>query len=119
MGFPALGIDVFADPSILKTVGALYASCVAWTMLYDTIYAHMDVKDDAQAGIKSIALRHQDQSKHVLSALAVAQVALLATSGLAAGAGPMFYLGSCGFATTTLSLMIWKVELQKVSSCWW
>lgn len=119
MGFPALGVDVLTDSSAMTAVTALYASCVSWTVLYDMIYAHMDIKDDAKVGIKSIALRHEKETKGVLSALAFVQLGFLAAAGSAIEAGPMFYLGSCGSAAATLALMIWKVRLKEVSSCWW
>ena len=119
LGFPALGVDLLADAAALKAVAALYASCVSWTVLYDMIYAHMDIKDDAKVGIKSIALRHEKETKAVLSGLAVVQIGLLATAGIAAGVGPAFFVGSCGSAAATLGLMIWKVKLKELSSCWW
>ena len=34
---------------------ALYLSGIAWTLFYDTIYAHQDTKDDALIGVKSTA----------------------------------------------------------------
>ena len=119
MGFPALGIDVLADAAALKGVAALYASCVSWTVLYDMIYAHMDIKDDAQVGIKSIALRHEKETKVVLSGLAVIQIGLLAMAGAMVGASPVFFVGSCGSAAVTLGAMIWSVRLKEVSNCWW
>lgn len=119
MGFPALGIDPLADHAVVKAVGSLYASCISWTVLYDMIYAHMDLKDDAKIGIKSIALRHENQTKLVLSGLAATQIVLLALAGSAINAGPLFFVGSCGSAAITLGLMIWKVELREASSCWW
>lgn len=42
---------------------ALYAAGIAWTLGYDTIYAHQDKEDDARIGVKSTALRLGDQSK--------------------------------------------------------
>lgn len=119
MGFPALGVDVLADSAAMTSVVTLYVSCVSWTVLYDMIYAHMDIKDDAKVGIKSIALRHEKETKGILSALALVQLGFLAAAGSAIDAGPMFYLGSCGSAAVTLGLMIWKVRLKEVSSCWW
>lgn len=119
MGFPALGIDLLADPIALQATAALYASCVSWTVLYDMIYAHMDIKDDAKVGIKSIALRHDKETKTVLSGLAVVQVILLAVAGAMAGASPVYFMGTCGSAAASLGLMIWKVKLKDVSSCWW
>ncbi|KAJ5323014.1 hypothetical protein N7452_011303 [Penicillium brevicompactum] len=119
MGFPALGVDLLANHDALMAAGALYTSCIAWTVLYDMIYAHMDIKDDVAAGIKSIALRHEHNTKAVLSGLAVTQVSLLAAAGVAAGAGPVFFVGSCGSAVLSLGLMIWKVQLKSVKNCWW
>lgn len=78
----------------------------------------MDARDDVKAGIKSIALAH-DQSKRLLVGLAAVQVGLLAAAGLAAGAGPAFFVGSCGGAVVTLGYMIRKVNLRSVKDCWW
>jgi 4-hydroxybenzoate polyprenyltransferase len=119
MGFPALGIDLLADQSVLVAVTALYASCVAWTVNYDMIYAHMDIKDDVSAGIKSIAIRHEHNTRAVLSGLSVVQVGFLAVAGYFAGAGPVFFIGSCGGAAVTLGTMIWRVRLKEVKNCWW
>ncbi|PVH89377.1 4-hydroxybenzoate polyprenyl transferase [Cadophora sp. DSE1049] len=119
MGFPALGVDLLQNSAALTAAGFLYASNIAWTVLYDMIYAHMDIKDDAKAGIKSIALRHDAQTKQILSGLAVVQIGLLAAAGVAAGAGPVFFVGSCGGAAITLAVMIKKVNLKSVKDCWW
>lgn len=119
MGFPALGVDLLSNTSALTAAGCLYASNVAWTVLYDMIYAHMDIKDDAKAGIKSIALKHDAETKQVLTGLAAVQISLLAAAGYAAGAGPAFFLGSCGGAVVTLGYMVRRVNLKSVKDCWW
>ena len=119
MGFPALDVDLLTNTAALEAASALYASCISWTVLYDMIYAHMDIKDDAKAGIKSIALKHDKETKAVLSGLAIMQIGLLATAGMAVGASPVFFVGSCGSAAATLGLMIWKVRLKEVGNCWW
>ncbi|OAL32839.1 4-hydroxybenzoate polyprenyl transferase [Fonsecaea nubica] len=87
MGFPALGIDLVSNPEALAAAAALYASCVAWTLSYDMIYAYMDIKDDVKVGIKSIAQAHQHNSKTALGVFSAAQIGLLATAGYFAGAG--------------------------------
>jgi 4-hydroxybenzoate polyprenyltransferase len=119
MGFPALGIDLLTNQAALTAASCLYASNVAWTVLYDMIYAHMDIKDDVKAGIKSIALAHEKNTKAVLTGLSAVQVGLLAAAGAAVGAGPIFFIGSCGSAIVTLGTMIWRVNLKSVSDCWW
>lgn len=118
VGFPALGVDLLTNGPALAAAACLYGSNVAWTVLYDFIYAHMDVKDDVKAGIKSIALAH-DQSKRLLVGLAAVQVGFLAAAGVAAGAGPAFFVGSCGGAAVTLGYMIKNVNLKSVKDCWW
>ncbi|KXL43388.1 hypothetical protein M433DRAFT_70157 [Acidomyces richmondensis BFW] len=118
MGFPALGIDLFSNIPALVSAACLYSSCVAWTIVYDMIYAYQDIRDDAKAGIKSIALAQESNAKAFLGAVSVLQIALLAGAGIAAGAGPIFYVGTCGGAAVTLGYMIRKVDLKRVEDCW-
>lgn len=40
----------------------LYGGGIAWTLAYDTIYAHQDREDDAIIGVKSTALKFGDNS---------------------------------------------------------
>ncbi|KAL8659441.1 MAG: hypothetical protein Q9202_007121 [Teloschistes flavicans] len=119
MGFPALGVHLLSDPTAAKAVMALYSGCISWTVLYDMIYAHMDIKDDAKVGIKSIALRHAKDTKAVLSGLAAVQTGLLITAGWMISASPVFFISTTASTVATLGLMIWKVKLKEVSSCWW
>lgn len=119
MGFPALGFDLLSNPSALAAAAALYSSCVAWTLTYDMIYAYMDIKDDVKVGIKSIAQAHEHNAKPALAAFSAVQVGLLAAAGYFAGAGPIFFIGSCGGAAVTLGTMIRRVNLKDVKDCWW
>ena len=119
MGFPAMGIDLLApeNHTALAAAGTLYAANIAWTVLYDTIYAHQDVKDDTRIGIKSIAVKHG--TKTLLAGLGAVQVSLLAVTGWIVGAGPVYFLGTCGGATTALATMIWRARLDRPENCWW
>lgn len=118
MGFPALGIDLLNNFPALVSAACLYSSCVAWTVVYDMIYAYQDIRDDAKAGIKSIALAQENNAKAFLAAVSALQVALLAGAGIAIGAGPIFYVGTCGGAAVTLGYMIKKVDFKRVDDCW-
>ena len=71
----------------------LYAAGIAWTLGYDTIYAHQDKEDDALLGIKSTALKFGDRSKPWLYAFYAAAAALMAASGAALGLAWPYYLG--------------------------
>jgi len=50
----------------LPVVLPLYVSGIAWTMIYDTIYAHQDKADDVKAGVKSTALLFGDRTRTIL-----------------------------------------------------
>lgn len=41
----------------------LYAAGIAWTLFYDTIYAHQDAEDDALIGVKSTARLFGEKSR--------------------------------------------------------
>jgi len=54
-----------------------------------------------------------------LSGLAVVQLGLLSATGVAAGLGPVYFVGSVGGAAVTLGTMIRRVKLKEVKNCWW
>ena len=75
------------DPAAL----ALYAAAFAWTLGYDTIYAHQDREDDALVGVRSTARLFAGQTRPFLSACYAATVGLLALAGWLAGLRAGFF----------------------------
>jgi 4-hydroxybenzoate polyprenyltransferase len=71
----------------------LYAACMAWTIGYDTIYAHQDKEDDALIGLKSTALKFGERTKPWLVLFYGLAILGIAAAGLLAGAGPVFLIG--------------------------
>ncbi|SLN59092.1 4-hydroxybenzoate octaprenyltransferase [Roseivivax jejudonensis] len=55
----------------------LYVAGMAWTLFYDTIYAHQDKEDDALIGVKSTARLFGDATPRALAVFLVAAVALM------------------------------------------
>ncbi len=55
----------------------LYAAGIAWTLFYDTIYAHQDTEDDALIGVKSTARLFGENSPTWLRRFLVATVGLM------------------------------------------
>lgn len=62
----------------------LYLAGIAWTLFYDTIYAHQDTEDDALIGVKSTARLFGENSKTWLRAFLIISVILLAAAIIAA-----------------------------------
>ncbi|WP_282027229.1 4-hydroxybenzoate octaprenyltransferase [Ruegeria faecimaris] len=56
----------------------LYLAGIAWTLFYDTIYAHQDTEDDELIGIKSTARLFGTNTAHWLKYFLVATVSLMA-----------------------------------------
>ena len=100
----------------LDVVLPLYAGGVAWTLVYDTIYAHQDKIDDASVGIRSTALTFGEHSRQYLSAFSVANIACMAAAGHAAGCG-MFYYAGLAAAATHLGWQVATVAFDNPIDC--
>ena len=85
---------------------ALYAAGIAWTLGYDTIYAHQDKEDDALVGVKSTALLFGAQTRPWVGGFYAAALALLALSGWLAGLGWPFFAG----LAATAAQFAWQVR---------
>ena len=72
---------------------ALYVGAVAWTIGYDTIYAHQDKEDDAMIGVRSTARLFGESTKGWLLGFFAATLLLLAIAFIAVGAGFFAWLG--------------------------
>ena len=68
----------------------LYGAGIAWTLGYDTLYAHQDKEDDALVGVKSTALALGENTKPALWLFYGTTIALLLWAGTAAGLGPLY-----------------------------
>jgi 4-hydroxybenzoate polyprenyltransferase len=103
-------------------VGPLYVSGVCWTMVYDTIYANQDKKDDAKLGLKSTALTfggdNERQQKQILHAFAL----LTYTSWLLSGYNlyPMDellpFLTYAGGVTGAYGHLLWQINTADLNN---
>ena len=97
-------------------VGPLYGAGVAWTLVYDTIYAHQDAADDARVGVRSTALRFGDHTQMWLAGFSALTVAGLAAAGHAAGVGDPYYVGVTA-AAAHLAWQLRSVDLRSRADC--
>lgn len=98
-------------PSVL-----LYIGGIAWTLGYDTIYAHQDKEDDVLIGVKSSALALGDRSRPWLFAFYAVAAAFWAAAGAAAGLGAVFFVG-LGLATLQLFWQAARVDIGDPRDC--
>ena len=108
-----------ASGGALTLLAPLYMGAVAWTVLYDTIYAHQDTADDVLIGVKSTALRFGSHSKQALAALATTTLAMLALAGTSAAAqlGHIYYTIAVGAGAMHLTWQLVTVRLHQRASC--
>lgn len=71
----------------------LWLAGLAWTLGYDTIYAHQDKEDDAKIGVKSSALKLGDGSRPWVGGFYAVALMLIAAATALAGLHPVAYAG--------------------------
>jgi 4-hydroxybenzoate polyprenyltransferase len=118
MSCHSLAIDPWTPQAVASTTSLVMAN-VLWTMVYDTIYAHQDKKDDEKAGVKSMAVRFKDSTKTISSILGVAVISLLVTTGVLLNLSWIYFLLTCGGTSASLTAMISLVNLDTPSNCMW
>lgn len=97
------------DDGIDRAAIPLYLAGVAWTLFYDTIYAHQDREDDAMIGVKSTARLFGTHTRAWLAGFAAAAVGLAALSVWMAVHWPLdLWLGLAGVAAFGLHL-VWQL----------
>ncbi|KAJ3053101.1 Para-hydroxybenzoate--polyprenyltransferase, mitochondrial precursor (PHB:polyprenyltransferase) [Rhizophlyctis rosea] len=91
----------------------LYTAGVSWTLVYDTIYALQDKKDDIKAGVKSTALRFGPNILRWLAGFSALTVGMLATAGYMNDQGVPFFVVSVGGAAAHFG---WQLKTLRPES---
>ncbi|KAJ7352119.1 UbiA prenyltransferase family-domain-containing protein [Mycena albidolilacea] len=94
------------------------ASCWCWTMLYDTIYACQDIRDDVKMNVRSTAILWGTWIRPLLIVCGVTFVSMLAVAGILNNQGTPYFVVSVG---GTVLHLVWQsrtVDLDVPKSCW-
>ncbi len=94
----------------------LYAGAVAWTIGYDTIYAHQDREDDSLLGLKSTALKFGRATKPWLAVLYGLAFIAITAAGIAAKAETVFLLGMI-VAGAQLVWQVATLDIDDAENC--
>jgi 4-hydroxybenzoate polyprenyltransferase len=98
----------------------LYLAGIAWTLFYDTIYAHQDRDDDALIGVKSTArLFGQDTARWLAGffAASVGFAALAVVVALPAGPALVAAMAGVGGFAAHLLWQLRRLEIDDPANC--
>ena len=94
----------------------LYLGAIAWTIGYDTIYAHQDKEDDAVLGLKSTALTFGDKTKTYLYGFyGICWIAIF-TAGMMSG-GTVVFATAMALAAMQLVWQITTLKTDNAANC--
>lgn len=94
----------------------LYAGAIAWTIGYDTIYAHQDKEDDALIGVRSTARLFGAASRKWIAAFYALALIGFALAGWTAGLGWPFWAALAG-AGVQLAWQVNRLRIDDPSDC--
>lgn len=94
----------------------LYAGGIAWTLAYDTIYAHQDIEDDALIGVKSTALKFGASSPYWIGGFFIAAIALIDLAVWQAHGGIISHIGVAAAAAHALWQMR-RLDINNPQRC--
>ena len=71
----------------------MYLAVALWSVIYDTMYAMVDIDDDLKIGVKSTAILFGSRDREIIALLQVIMFALLIMVGQLQALGLFYYLG--------------------------
>lgn len=99
---------------------ALYLAGIAWTLFYDTVYAHQDREDDALIGVRSTARLFGKRTMAWLTGFLAAGAAFAALAAQTAAQGPvqlaLAWSGVVGFSTH-LAWQLRRLDIDDPQTC--
>ena len=110
MGWSAVTGGLAAAPLLL------YAGGIAWTLGYDTIYAHQDREDDALIGVKSSARRLGARTRPALVVFYGLAIALFGGAGAAASLSWPFWIALAA-AAVQLGWQVARIDIDAPADC--
>src|SRR5579864_3792614 len=94
----------------------LYVGGIAWTLGYDTIYAHQDKEDDVLIGVKSSALALGDRTRPWLFVFYAVAAALWAAAGVSGGLAWPYFAGLV-IAAAQMAWQAARVDIGDPEDC--
>lgn len=90
----------------------MWAGAIAWQIGYDTVYAYVDVKDDARLGLKSTAVLFGEHGKAWIGLFYILTVGAWSLGGWMVGMSPLYAIGMLVVAAH-LAWQTWRIDLAR------
>lgn len=94
----------------------LYGAGICWTLIYDTIYAHQDKKDDMMINLKSTAIKFGENTRNWLTGFGTSMVSLLFLSGVCCDQTWPYY-AAVGLIAGHLAHQIVTLDVNNPKDC--
>jgi len=94
----------------------LFSATVLWALIYDTMYAMVDRKDDLQVGIKSTAILFGRFDRLAVGVLQILMLVVLWQVGQMAGRGTAYLIGLFG-AAALFAYQQWLIREREPTRC--
>ncbi len=94
----------------------LYIGCIFWTLGYDTIYAHQDIKDDLKIGVKSTAIKFGNKTEKYLNMFYTVTITMFAFAGNLVNIGHYYN----ALLILPIIILFWQIktlEINDPSNC--
>jgi len=96
---------------------ALYIGGIAWTLGYDTIYAHMDKAGDVAAGVKSSAIALGARTKPAIAVFYAVTLAGIITAACLAGLAFAAFAAVLVAAAAQLAWQVVDLDINDPANC--
>lgn len=94
----------------------LYLGGICWTVVYDTIYAYQDIKDDKRLGLKSTAITFENCPRLWLSGFTTGMISFMSLCGFMNEQTWPYYT-SLVLITAHLSRQIYNLNTSDMDEC--
>jgi 4-hydroxybenzoate polyprenyltransferase len=90
----------------------MWAGAIAWQIGYDTVYAYVDVQDDARLGLKSTAILFGARGKIYIGLFYILTVIAWSLGGWMSGMSSFYIVGMLVIAGH-LAWQTWRIDLKR------
>ncbi len=91
INFGVIMVSLALTENVSRETILLYLATIFWTIIYDTIYAFQDIEDDMIIGVRSLAIKINNNPKLLINILFIIMSSILIFIGYYSKLGPLYF----------------------------